>query len=66
MLLTEDQFVEIVVEAIDRHVSRDASVAQADQSWEARNAAKTISRGLRLQGVAVPEVGNAPIKQAEG
>lgn len=57
MAITEDQFVEIVSEAINRHVSRDQSIAAEDRVWEARNVARTISKSLRVNNVPfIPEI----------
>ena len=51
MTITEDQFIEIVAGAINRHVSRDQGVSAQDQEWESRNAAKSISGSLRANSV---------------
>lgn len=55
-MMSEDQFIEIVSGALDRHVSRDDTVCREDAQWEAQNAARTISNELRKWGIQVPAI----------
>jgi len=57
MKINEDQFVEIISNAIDAHVSRDPSIVLADAQWEYHNVARTVSGVLRSYGFDVPSVG---------
>ena len=56
--MTEDQFVEEIKNAVERHISRDPSICEKDRNWETRNVAKTLSSRLRMWLPLVPEVGD--------
>lgn len=55
-MITDDQFVEIVAETINRHISRDNSVVAEDQEWENRNFARSLAHQLRVNGIAAPDI----------
>lgn len=55
-MITEDQFVELVSRALQRHISRDKSIVEEDQEWETANTARTIASDLRQYGLRVPEI----------
>lgn len=52
-MMTEDQFIEIINDAIDSHLSLDPSLAAEDQKWEIENFARAIAHKLRLHGFQV-------------
>tara|TARA_Y100000310_G_scaffold318429_1_gene372473 strand:- start:403 stop:573 length:171 start_codon:yes stop_codon:yes gene_type:complete len=55
-MLTEEQFVEIVSEVLNQHISRDPIMTNEDMDWEARNAARAIAKTLRIYGLRVPAI----------
>lgn len=55
-MITEDQFIELVSDALQRHVSRDTSIVPEDQEWETTNTARTIAASLRQYGLNAPEI----------
>ncbi len=52
--MTYDQFEEHVFEAISTHISKDVTIEPYDQQWEIRNAARTLAKALRIEGLPVP------------
>lgn len=55
--ITEEQFLETISEAVQRHISRDKAIVTEDQAWENRNLARTVAQSLRQYGLRVPEIG---------
>ena len=55
-MITEEQFIEVVSNALTRHVSRNESIVEEDQEWETVNTARTIAAELRKYGLAVPAI----------
>jgi hypothetical protein len=58
--LTEDQLIEIINEAMERHISRDPSVVNEDQKWENQNFVRTLSHRLRAYGFDLPPISKDP------
>ena len=56
MMLTEEQFVEIVEEAMQRHISRDTTVCAEDQADETRAFSAALTHRLRVNGINAPRV----------
>jgi hypothetical protein len=54
--LTEEQFIEIIAEAVQRHISRDPTIATPDRAWENRNFVRTVASSLRQYGISVPKI----------
>lgn len=54
--VTEEQFIEEVRIALDKHVSRDYSISSDDREWETVNLAARLSARLRLWVPQIPHV----------
>ena len=46
--MTEDQFLEIVTDSVEHHISRDTTISEEDQKWETRNLAKKLAYRIRM------------------
>lgn len=52
--MSYEQFEEYILNAINKHISRDLTISTEDQLWEGRNAARAIAKALRVEGLRVP------------